>query len=161
MKSTDDTTRTARACGTMRLSLKSQERLFVNGAVLRVDRKVGIELLNDVTFLMESHVIQPEETTTPLRQLYFVVQTMLMDPLHAGRSRHLFDALWGSTMRSFGNRAILDGLTAVRDLVEQGRYFDGLKLLRTLFPVEAGIIGERRIKTPQDAPADAAPPYAA
>jgi len=144
----------------MRLSLKAQERLFVNGAVLRVDRKVGIELLNDVTFLMESHVIQPEETTTPLRQLYFVVQTMLMDPLHAGRSRHLFDELWSSTMRSFGNPAILDGLTALRELMEQGRYFDGLKLLRTLFPVEAGIIGER-IKTPKDVRARAAPPHAA
>lgn len=129
----------------MRLSLKAHERLFVNGAVLRVDRKVGIELLNDVTFLMENHVLQPEATTTPLRQLYFVVQTMLMDPLHAGRSRHLFDELWLSTMRSFGNRAILDGLTALRGLMEQGRYFEGLKLLRSLFPVEAGIIGDRCI----------------
>jgi len=41
--------------------------------------------------------------------------------------------------------------------MEQGRYFDGLKLLRTLFPVEAGIIGER-IKTPKDVRARAAPP---
>jgi flagellar protein FlbT len=145
MSGHQDSSRSARQAGTMRLSLKQQERLFVNGAVLRVDRKVGIELLNDVTFLMESHVIQPEETTTPLRQLYFVVQTMLMDPLHAGRSRDLFDELWVSTMRSFGNRAILDGLTALKDLMEHGRYFDGLKLLRTLFPVEAGIIGDRRI----------------
>ena len=44
------------------------------------DRKVSLEFLNDVTFLLESHVIQVEDTTTPLRQLYFIAQTMLMEP---------------------------------------------------------------------------------
>ena len=132
--------------GTMRLALKPQERLFVNGAVLRVDRKVGIELLNDVTFLMENHVLQPEETTTPLRQLYFVVQTMLIDPLQVARSRGLFDDLFTSTLRSFTNRDIIDGLLDLREAVDQGRCFDGLKILRGLFAREAEIIGESRAR---------------
>ncbi|HMB11857.1 flagellar biosynthesis repressor FlbT [Saliniramus sp.] len=132
--------------GTMRLALKPQERLFVNGAVLRVDRKVGIELLNDVTFLMENHVLQPEETTTPLRQLYFVVQTMLIDPLQAGRSRGLFDNLFAPTLRSFTNREIIDGLLDLREAIDQGRCFDGLKILRGLFAREAEIIGENRAR---------------
>lgn len=46
---------------TLRISLKSGERIFVNGAVLRVDRKVAVEFLNDVTFLLENHVLQPED----------------------------------------------------------------------------------------------------
>lgn len=62
------------------INLKSGERIFINGAVLRVDRKVSIEFLNDVTFLLEAHVMQPEETTTPFRQLYFMIQTMVIDP---------------------------------------------------------------------------------
>jgi flagellar protein FlbT len=132
--------------GTMRLSLKPQERLFVNGAVLRVDRKVGIELLNDVTFLMENHVLQPEETTTPLRQLYFVVQTMLIDPMQAARSRVLFDDLFAPTLRSFTSRTVIDGLMDLRDAVDQGRCFDGLKILRGLFSHEAEIIGESRTR---------------
>ena len=44
---------------TLRISLKSGERIFINGAVLRVDRKVAVEFLNDVTFLLENHVLQP------------------------------------------------------------------------------------------------------
>lgn len=126
--------------GIMRLSLRPQERLFVNGAVLRVDRKVGVELLNDVTFLMENHVIQPEETRTPLRQLYFVVQTMLIDPANAVHTRALFDALHPTTLRSFANRDVIDGLVSLGELVDQGRCFDGLKLLRGLFPLEAEIL---------------------
>lgn len=125
----------------MRLSLRPQERLFVNGAVLRVDRRVGVELLNDVTFLMENHVIQPHETQTPLRQLYFIVQTMLIDPMNAAQSRALFDALYPSTLRSFANRDVIDGLLALEQLIDVGRCFDALKALRALFPIEEQILG--------------------
>ena len=62
---------------TLRISLKSGERIFINGAVLRVDRKVALEFLNDVTFLLENHVLQPEDATTPLKQLYFIAQMIL------------------------------------------------------------------------------------
>jgi len=145
MKPRGETGRSGQS-GTMRLALKPQERLFVNGAVLRVDRKVGIELLNDVTFLMENHVLQPEETTTPLRQLYFVVQTMLIDPLQTARSRGLFDDLFAPTLRSFTNHEIIDGLLDLRAAIDQGRCFDGLKILRGLFAREAEIIGENRAR---------------
>jgi flagellar biosynthesis repressor protein FlbT len=126
---------------TMRLTLRPQERFFVNGAVLRVDRKVGIELLNDVAFLLENHVLQPNETQTPLRQLYFVVQTMLIDPMNQAQSRVLFESLYPGTLRSFANRDIIDGLLTLEQLIDEDRLFDGLKLLRSLFPVEAAIIG--------------------
>src|SRR5438128_1925103 len=64
----------------MNISLRADEKLYINGAVLRVDRKVTIELLNDVTFLLEAHVMQANDANTPLRQIYFVVQIMPMDP---------------------------------------------------------------------------------
>ena len=64
----------------MCISLRGGERIYVNGAVLRVDRKVTLELINDVTFLLEGQVMQVADATTPLRQLYFVVQLMLMSP---------------------------------------------------------------------------------
>ena len=69
-----------REMATLRITLRAGERVFVNGAVLKVDRKTTLEFLNDVTFLLEGHVIQAEDATTPLRQLYFTVQMMLIDP---------------------------------------------------------------------------------
>ncbi|MGH6860361.1 MAG: flagellar biosynthesis repressor FlbT, partial [Phyllobacterium sp.] len=64
----------------MKISLRAGEKLYVNGAVLRADRKVSLEFMNDVSFLLESHVLQTDQTTTPLRQLYFAAQIMLVDP---------------------------------------------------------------------------------
>ena len=38
----------------MQISLKPGERLFLNGAVIRVDRRVTVELMNDVAFLWKA-----------------------------------------------------------------------------------------------------------
>ncbi len=92
----------------MQISLKAGERIYINGAVIRVDRKVSLELLNDVAFLLEAHVLQVDETTTPLRQLYFILQTMLMDPLNAEATRALYREAHASTMESFANEAVRD-----------------------------------------------------
>ena len=51
----------------MNITLRAGERLYLNGAVIRLDRKATIELLNDAAFLLETHVIQASEATTTLR----------------------------------------------------------------------------------------------
>ena len=56
--------------GKLRISLKANEKIYINGAVVKVDRKTSIEFLNDVQFLLENHVMLPENASTPLRQLY-------------------------------------------------------------------------------------------
>lgn len=124
----------------MNLSLRANEKIYINGAILKFDRKVTFEILNDATFLLETHVIQPEQTTTPLRQLYFVVQTMLVDPRNAEAARLLFEPMLMSTAGSFEDATVLRGLQQVDILVADDRFFEALKQLRGLFAVEAAIL---------------------
>ncbi|MGX7707018.1 flagellar biosynthesis repressor FlbT [Methylobacterium sp. Gmos1] len=124
----------------MRLSLRAGERIYINGAVLRVDRKVAVELLNDATFLLESHVLQAEDATTPLRQLYFAAQTMLIDPGRAAAARELYDGLRDGLLATTGEAALRDGLAAAHGLIENGRLFEALKLIRGLYPLEAALM---------------------
>lgn len=126
--------------GAMHLWLRAGEKIYINGAVLRVDRKVALELLNDVTFLMESHVIQAEDATTPLRQLYFVIQTMLIAPNEAASARAMFDEMHPRLLKAFRTPEVISGLEAVGGMVEAGRVYEALKMLRGLFPVEASIL---------------------
>lgn len=129
---------------TMQINLKPGERIFINGAVLRVDRKVTLELLNDVTFLLESHVLQIEQTTTPLKQLYFAAQTMVIDPRNAGTAYTLFLKQLANLSSTFENPKILDVLPQIESLISRNRYFEGLRLIRSLFPIEETILaGER------------------
>jgi flagellar biosynthesis repressor protein FlbT len=122
------------------ISLKQGERIFINGAVVRVDRKVALEFLNDVTFLLEAHVMQPGQTTTPLKQLYFIVQTMLMDPSNTAGAMQLFDASHASICNVLAGSELGAALGEVRRFVDAGRHFDALKTLRGCFAREEEIL---------------------
>jgi flagellar biosynthesis repressor protein FlbT len=130
---------------TLRISLKSGERIFINGAVLRVDRKVAIEFLNDVTFLLENHVLQPEGATTPLKQLYFIVQMMLINPEGASQSMIMFRKSITMLLASFANDEILAELKRIDAVVTSGRPFDALKAIRALYPIEERILSTQEI----------------
>ncbi len=124
----------------MNISLRADEKLYINGAVIRVDRKVTIELLNDVTFLLENHVMQANEATTPLKQIYFVVQIMLMDPQSTQSAMALARKLIDAAMATFETPEILSGLKTVDDLIKRSRNFDAMKTLRGLFPLEQAVV---------------------
>lgn len=121
----------------MFIHLKRGEKLYVNGAVLRVDRRTSLEFLNDVSFLLENHVMQADDATTPLKQLYFVAQTMLMDPANAGMTTELYKHLSHRVRVGCANEKILESLDIADKKVVEGRYFDALKFLRSAFPEEA------------------------
>ena len=125
---------------TIQVSLKAGERIYLNGAVIRVNRKVTIELLNDVVFLLEAHVLQADQTTTPLRQLYFILQAVLMDPRNAPATLALFHDVYSSTLASFSNESVRSGLKAAGALVADDRVFEALRTIRSLFPIEDEIL---------------------
>ena len=121
----------------MLVHLKRGEKLYVNGAVLRVDRRTSLEFLNDVSFLLENHVMQAEEANTPVRQLYFVVQTMLMDPVNAGMTAELYKHLVHRVRQATNNENVKELLVSADLRVLDGRFFDALKLIRSAFTIEA------------------------
>src|ERR1041384_7298174 len=102
---------------TLRISLKAGEKIFINGAVLRVDRKVALEFLNDVTFLLENHVLQPEDATTPLRQLYFIAQMMLINPEGAEQSMVMFRKSVLMLLNCFTDEEVLAELKRIDGMV--------------------------------------------
>jgi flagellar biosynthesis repressor protein FlbT len=121
---------------TMRFSLKAGERIFINGAVLTVNQKVMLSLLNDARFLLESHVLQVEDATTPTRQLYFVAQALLISPATTEQTMIMFRQLLASLLALHTDHEVTEALRAVGELVETGRTFEALKMIRGLFEVD-------------------------
>lgn len=124
----------------MSISLRGGERIYVNGAVLRVDRKVTLELINDVAFLLEGQVMQVSEATTPLRQLYFVVQLMLMSPHDHAETKAVFRAHRCALVSVTECAEMLRGLEVLEDLVEAKRYYEALRKIRSMFEIEESIL---------------------
>lgn len=124
----------------MRISLKAGEKIYLNGAVFCADRKVTLELLNDAVFLLEGHVMQAKDTTTPLRQLYFMVQSMLMDPSNAPDTHRLAVVHLAALVKAYSNADVLTQLKQVNGLLADNRCFEVLRVLRQLFALEDAII---------------------
>ena len=73
-----------------KINLRPNEKIYVNGAVFRFDRRTSIEFLNDVSFLLESHIMQLEDAVSPIQHLYYIIQIMLMAPDHAGLNKIVY-----------------------------------------------------------------------
>jgi len=126
--------------GHLKVHLKPNERVYINGGVIKVDRKVTIELMNEVVFLLEGHILQEDQATTPLRQLYFIVQSMLMEPKCEPIARQMYERSHDALIRAFKSQDVLDGLMEIKSLMERGRTFETLRKVRTLFPLEDEIL---------------------
>ena len=137
----------------MHITLRANEKIFVNGAVLKVDRKTSIELMNDAVFLLEAHVMLERDATTPLRQLYFIVQTMLMEGRERPDNRAMLDGHCRAMGRVYEDRTILDGVGRVAELVGRSRAFEALKVIRALLPAEAALTGRPHEATVRIKPA--------
>lgn len=120
----------------MKISLRAGEKIYMNGAVFSVDRRVSLHLLNDVTFLLEAHIMQAREATTSLRQVYFAIQTMLMDPGCAKTILtpvcRMLDQI-GSLEGDAGRR---ERLERVNCLLRSGSWFDALRQVREIYRAE-------------------------
>ncbi len=121
----------------LKITLKPGEKIYVNGAVIRVERKTALEFLNDVDFLLESHVLQVDGATTPLRQLYFIAQIMLMNPAGAAEARDMFRKSLSMLLTGFDNPEICARLKDIDRLVWEGEVFEALRAIRALYPAEA------------------------
>jgi flagellar protein FlbT len=124
----------------MHISLRPNEKIYINGAVIKVDRKVSIELLNDAVFLLEAHVMLEKNATTPLRKLYFIVQLMLMEPQDVESKRSLFDIQAGAIVAHYTDASIRAGLAATVELVAKDRSFEALKVIRAMLPLEDALL---------------------
>jgi flagellar protein FlbT len=125
---------------TLKLSLKPNEKLYVNGAVIRVDRKVTLELLNDVQFLLENHVLQPEQASTPLKQLYFILQVMLMNPQGAVDAREMVRRSLPLLLVTFQDEQVRSALKNIDRMIGEDRIYEALKAIRALYPVEHSLL---------------------
>lgn len=87
--------------------------------------------------------MQPESTTTPMRQLYFVLQAIVIDPQGSAQAREIFEASVNMMLETYSTGTILDGLVSIKALVQRGSTFAALTLVRRLMAVEDAILGVR------------------
>jgi flagellar protein FlbT len=117
-----------------KVNLKANEKIYVNGAVLRFDRRTAVEFLNDVDFLLEAHVMQLEDAVSPMQQFYYIIQIMLMAPGNALMSRSVYVQHLALLRAVHGAGEAARHIDAIDRLVDAGKFYDAMKLIRRSDP---------------------------
>ncbi len=121
---------------TLKVSLKANERIYVNGAVIRVDRKTSMEFLNDVSFLLENHVLQSADADTPIRQLYYLIQLLMIDPNARTAVFSLYRSHITILIDAQDYRDLAPELKNIDRLVHEDCLFEALRTIRKTFGSE-------------------------
>jgi flagellar protein FlbT len=120
----------------MKITLKKGAKLYLNGAVIRADQKVNIELLNDATFLLSSHVLPAESARTPISQLYFVLQSTMMKPTSAEALLPAIRIMITALKLTLEASELRDALEEVESFAINRRYYDALRRLRPFISLQ-------------------------
>ena len=120
----------------LKICLKTGEKIYINGAVLEATHKMSFNILNNATFLLESHIMQAENANTPFRQLYFIIQTMLIQPDNKESILKIFQDHCDELKKHLENQTLSEGLDRAQSQVQRDRAFEALKTVRNLFDEE-------------------------
>ncbi|MEM9331254.1 MAG: flagellar biosynthesis repressor FlbT [Pseudomonadota bacterium] len=124
--------------------MKAGDQIYLNGANFKVDRKVSIELLNKSKFLLDNHMLKAEDANSPLKQLYFSIQIMLVNATDPDEAKLLYGDLLRGLLEHNTNPQVHKLIQQVDYLINQGKEFNALQLLRSNFENESDFVGTCR-----------------
>jgi flagellar protein FlbT len=126
----------------LNLTLKPHEKLIVNGAVVSNNspRAITLAFHNKAHLLQQKDVMLPEEATTPIRQTYFALQCLYLDPDNAEDHRQLFTKFAAELYAATSNAEIHKALNTAVAQAGAGEYYRALVALRTAMPAERRVL---------------------
>lgn len=122
------------------LTVRKGEKFFLNGAVVEAVNRLQIRLLNDANFLLGSHILQQEEATTPLRQLYFVAQAILMNPSESKKIANLYNMMASNFQGVIYAPPLIQSVDTATEYIKNDKPFLAMRTLRRAFPLEDSIL---------------------
>jgi flagellar biosynthesis repressor protein FlbT len=122
----------------LKLTLKPDEKLIVNGAVLSNNspRAVTLTFHNKAQLLQQKDVLLPEDASTPLLRTYFAVQSMYIDPERVDEHRKLFVQFASELYAATSNVEIRAAIEMALKHVSEGQFYRALTALRSARPAE-------------------------
>jgi len=125
----------------LKLNLRANERLVINGALLTALKPTSLLINNQVSMLLERHIMRPEHAKTPARRVYFAIQCAYIADA-SERPPYLEQALgyikdFEGATESGKVRALLGD---IRRHLEQRAYYEALKMCRDLISYEEVVL---------------------
>lgn len=119
------------------IDLRANETLLINGAALSFPSRTRIVLKTKARFLFGKQIMAPDEANTPLRRIYFALQTAYVGEESQRQpalraARNLTNQLDAASISPEQRLAIDEALA----LADAGDHFVALKLLRQTLRID-------------------------
>ena len=125
----------------LKISLKPKEKMILGGAVISNGNNAGCQLIieNKVPILREKDILGEDDTDTPCRQLYFIIQLMYIDDegnleIHQKNYWYLVNEIVNAAPSTVG---LID---RINEEIVNGRYYQALKLGQELIEYEQEVV---------------------
>ncbi len=123
----------------LKISLKPQERLIIGGAVLQnTGGRCDLLVENKVPILREKDIIGEKEADSPCKRIYFTIQLMYVDEKNLVAHHNAYWKLLRDLVHAAPSTLPL--VDQISDSLLNGRYYQALKLTRTLIEYEQEVI---------------------
>jgi flagellar biosynthesis repressor protein FlbT len=129
----------------LKLKLAANERLIVNGAVMvNGGCRTTLVIGNFAHIMREKDVLQERDANTPTRRLYFILQTMLMQPPPSEAVTASYRLAHTQLIAAYERPENLMILAEVDGMVDIGDYYKAMMKLQPLIAYEARLLNVPR-----------------
>lgn len=124
----------------LRLTLKPDERVIVNGCILKNGpRRHVLEVENRADVLRGDEMLDADSATTPARRIAFQIQIGLVSPGHRNALLPQIEAALRDLAHALPRQQAQIGLAETA--LSEGNYYAAFRALTPVFPLEDQLLG--------------------
>lgn len=129
----------------LKLRLKPNERVVINGCVVQNDnRRHTLTVSNFAQVIRGSEIMMEEEADTPARRAYFLIQSMLLDPRNADAMVSTLTAMLARLYAALMRPDMQDRIQQAVQHVGERDYYKALAALRPVMAYEETVLPDVR-----------------
>lgn len=127
----------------LKLKLRAGESVYISGALIRNgSSSTELEILNHVPILREKDIMLESDVSTPCQQVYYLVQTLYLQPDNATELLSLFSKASADIVNAAPS--LFSTMEAVHGKVSMQAYFDALKCAKKLIQHESTLVSHAK-----------------
>lgn len=126
----------------LKLSLKPDEKLVINGAVIaNADRRATLIVHNKASILREKDILQEENIDTPAKRIYFPIMLMYMDQGQVDKYYEEFVLRMTEFMNAISSANAVELCVSISRDVMDRNYYRALMNCKKLISFEQSRLG--------------------
>lgn len=123
----------------LKITLKKNERVIVDGAVIRNGGRASVLFIeNVIPILREKDIMAEKDADTPCKRIYFILQLMYIDEPNIPQYRDAYSQLAREIAGAVP--AMIEFIDTINERLQARKHYQALKVAQRLIQYEATLL---------------------